>query len=83
MIVGKSKARFIKSGKFDGLLRKSGNAKKAVFRELQKAVNLEKYKNSKTAKIGEIRLFFIEKVACDPKNIVHDRAVFVLIQKLR
>lgn len=47
------------------------------------AVNLAERPKVKTAKIGEIRLFFTEKVACDPKNIVHDRAVFVLIQKLR
>lgn len=43
------------------------------------AVNLAEWLKAKTAKIGEIRLFFTEKVACDPKDIVHDRAVFVLI----
>lgn len=42
-------------------------------------VNLAERPKIKTAKIGEIRLFFTEKVARDPKNIVHDRAVFVLI----
>jgi hypothetical protein len=47
-----------------------------------KSCNLVKRKTA-TAKIGEIRLFFTEKVACDPKNIIYDRAVFVLIQKLR
>ena len=47
------------------------------------AVDLAEWLKAKTAKIGEIRLFFTEKVARDPKNIIYDRAVFVLIQKLR
>lgn len=47
------------------------------------AVNLAEWLKAKTAKIGEIRLFFTKKVARDPKDIIHDRAVFVLIQKLR
>ena len=47
------------------------------------AVNLTEWLKVKTAKIGEIRLFFTEKVACDPKDIIYDRTVFVLIQKLR
>lgn len=46
---------------------------------VHKVSNLAERPKAKTAKIGEFRLFFTEKVACDPKDIIHDRAVFVLI----
>ena len=36
------------------------------------AVDLAERLKAKTAKIGEIRLFFTEKVARDPKDIIHD-----------
>ena len=46
---------------------------------VHKVSNLAERPKAKTAKIGEFRLFFTEKIARNPKNIINYRAVFVLI----